>query len=45
MKLFSWERGHAVVGSEVPEPRWMAWEPNMQHAALGYADKVRCARV
>lgn len=43
MQLFSWEPNrHVRIGNEVPEPRWLSWEPEMQHAALGYRDKVRC---
>eukprot|EP00887_Chlorella_sp_A99_P005680 scaffold1.g5680.t1 len=44
MQLFSWRGGFAPVGPELPEPTWVAWEPECTTVALAYPRAVElCA--
>jgi hypothetical protein len=44
LRFFSW-RDFAPVGPELPEPVWVAWEPDCTLAALGYEHGVELCRV
>lgn len=44
LRLFSW-RDFKAVGPALPEPRWIAWEPECTLAALAYEHTVELCRV
>ena len=43
MRFISWN-GFAALGPEVPEPQWVAWEPECTLLALGYPHTVELCR-